>query len=80
MSVLDDVVADQIRTDLPDLTPGVLNKLTAQAKIQVRQRQTGIPQFEVVDPQPLTLLPEPDPGDLHRAWAGGARVFLLTPR
>jgi deazaflavin-dependent oxidoreductase (nitroreductase family) len=23
---------------------------------------------------------EPDPGDLHRAWADGARVFLLTPR
>jgi deazaflavin-dependent oxidoreductase (nitroreductase family) len=22
----------------------------------------------------------PDPGDLHRAWADGARVFLLTPR
>jgi deazaflavin-dependent oxidoreductase (nitroreductase family) len=23
---------------------------------------------------------EPNPGDLHRAWAEGARVFLLTPR
>jgi deazaflavin-dependent oxidoreductase (nitroreductase family) len=23
---------------------------------------------------------EPVPGDLHRAWADGARVFLLTPR
>ena len=55
---------------VPDLTPGVLGKLTAQAKIQVRQRQTGIPQFEVVDPQPLTLLPEPDPGDLFFDFEG----------
>ena len=53
-----------------DLAPGVLNKLTAQAKIQVRQRETGVPQFELVDPQPLTLLPEPDPGDLFFDFEG----------
>ncbi|MBO0838633.1 MAG: hypothetical protein J2P28_24395, partial [Actinobacteria bacterium] len=23
---------------------------------------------------------EPDPGDLHAAWAAGARAFRLTPR
>lgn len=50
------------RGPVPDLAAGVLNKLTIQAKLQVRQRETGIPQVEVIDPQPLALLPEPDPG------------------
>ncbi|MEE3067499.1 MAG: TM0106 family RecB-like putative nuclease [Actinomycetota bacterium] len=55
---------------VPDLAPGAVAKLTAQATIQVRQRDTGIAQFEVVDPQPLTLLPEPDPGDLFFDFEG----------
>jgi predicted RecB family nuclease len=55
---------------VPELTPCALGKLTAQAKLQVRQRDTGIPQFEIVDPQPLTLLPEPDPGDLFFDFEG----------
>jgi predicted RecB family nuclease len=55
---------------VPDLAPSTLGKLTAQAKLQVRQRDTGIPQFEIVDPQPLTLLPEPDPGDLFFDFEG----------
>jgi uncharacterized protein len=53
-----------------DLTSGALGKLTAQAKLQVYQRDTGIPQFEIVDPQSLTLLPEPDPGDLFFDFEG----------
>jgi predicted RecB family nuclease len=55
---------------VPDLAPSALGKLTAQAKLQVRQRDTGIPQFEIADPQPLTLLPEPDPGDLFFDFEG----------
>jgi predicted RecB family nuclease len=55
---------------VPDLASGALGKLTAQATLQVRQRDTGIPQFEIVDPQPLTLLPEPDPGDLFFDFEG----------
>ncbi len=55
---------------VPDLTPNALGKLTKQAKLQVLQRDTGIPQFEVTDPQPLTLLPEPDPGDLFFDFEG----------
>ncbi|MGZ4511399.1 MAG: TM0106 family RecB-like putative nuclease [Mycobacterium sp.] len=55
---------------VPDLAPNVLAKLTAQARMQVRQRDTGVPQFEVVDPQPLALLPEPDPGDLFFDFEG----------
>jgi predicted RecB family nuclease len=55
---------------VPDLASAALAKLTAQAKLQVRQRDTGTPQFEIVDPQPLTLLPEPDPGDLFFDFEG----------
>lgn len=55
---------------VPGLAPSALGKLTDQAKIQVRQRDTGIAQFEVVNPQPLTLLPEPDPGDLFFDFEG----------
>lgn len=58
------------RDPVPDLAVGVLNKLTIQAKLQVRQRETGIPQVEVIDPQPLALLPEPDPGDLFFDFEG----------
>ena len=55
---------------VPGLASGALGKLTAQAKLQVRQRDTGIAQFEIIDPQPLTLLPEPDPGDLFFDFEG----------
>lgn len=58
------------RGPVPDLTPGALGKLTAQAKLQVLQRDTGIPRFEIADPQPLALLPEPDPGDLFFDFEG----------
>ena len=46
---------------VPELAPSALGKLTAQAKLQVRQRDTGIPQFEVVDPQPLRCCPSRTP-------------------
>ncbi|MGD1170559.1 TM0106 family RecB-like putative nuclease [Mycobacterium seoulense] len=55
---------------VPDISPGAVGKLTAQARLQVRQRESGTPLFEIVDPQPLTLLPEPDPGDLFFDFEG----------
>ncbi len=55
---------------VPGLAPSALGKLAAQAKLQVRQRDTGVPQFQIVNPQPLTLLPEPDPGDLFFDFEG----------
>ncbi len=55
---------------VPELASNAVGKLTAQAKLQVRQRDTGTPQFEIADPQPLTLLPEPDPGDLFFDFEG----------
>ena len=47
-----------------------LAKLVAQADLQVRQRDAGTPQFEVADPQPLALLPDPDEGDLFFDFEG----------
>ncbi len=52
------------------LSPSSLSTLSAQAKIQLLQRNTGTPQFEMVNPQPLALLPEPDPGDLFFDFEG----------
>ncbi len=53
-----------------ELPVRTLDKLVAQAKLQVRQRDTGTPQFEVADPQPLALLPNPDDGDLFFDFEG----------
>src|SRR5271170_4938962 len=53
-----------------DLPARSVDKLVAQAKLQVRQRDTGTPQFEVADPQPLALLPDPDDGDLFFDFEG----------
>lgn len=55
---------------VPELPQGVVTTLATQAKLQVRQRDTGVPQVEVIDAQPLALLPEPDPGDLFFDFEG----------
>ncbi|WP_113963799.1 TM0106 family RecB-like putative nuclease [Mycobacterium shimoidei] len=55
---------------IPDLAPRVLAKLTAQAKLQVTERRTGTPQFEIADAQPLAVLPNPDDGDLFFDFEG----------
>jgi len=55
---------------VPELAPGVVGRLAAQAALQVRQRVTGVPQVEIVDPRPLALLPDPDPGDLFFDFEG----------
>jgi predicted RecB family nuclease len=62
-------LADHTRP-VADLSARTLDKLVAQAKLQVRQRDTGTPQFEVADPQPLALLPNPDDGDLFFDFEG----------
>lgn len=55
---------------VPDLAARTLDTLTAQAKLQVRQRDTGIPQYEIADAKQLALLPEPDDGDLFFDFEG----------
>lgn len=64
------------RAPVPGLAPAAVGKLEAQAALQARQRSTGVPQYEIVDPQPLTLLPEPDAGDLFFDFEGDP---LWTP-
>ena len=61
---------------VPDLASSAVGKFTAQAKLQVLPRDTGVPKFEIADPQPLALLPDPDPGDLFFDFEGDP---LWTP-
>jgi predicted RecB family nuclease len=53
-----------------DMSARSLDNLVAQASLQIRERSTGTPQFEVADPQPLALLPNPDEGDLFFDFEG----------
>ncbi len=54
--------------EIPGVAPGSLAKVRAQAGLQVRQRQTGEPCFDVLEPPApasgLAALPPPSPGDL----------------
>jgi predicted RecB family nuclease len=53
-----------------DLPNRMVGSLTAQARLQVAPREDGKPPYEVADPQPLTLLPDPDRGDLFFDFEG----------
>ena len=56
---------------VPNLGANTLGKLTAQAKLQVLPtRDRHAASIEIADPQPLALLPEPDPGDLFFDFEG----------
>ncbi|HEV7419527.1 MAG TPA: TM0106 family RecB-like putative nuclease [Mycobacterium sp.] len=44
--------------------------LVAQAALQVAPRVDGKPPYQVVDPQPLMVLPDPDKGDLFFDFEG----------
>jgi predicted RecB family nuclease len=55
---------------VPALLPRTVAALTAQARLQIEPRTDGKPPFEVADPQPLTLLPHPDKGDLFFDFEG----------
>ncbi|HME50315.1 TM0106 family RecB-like putative nuclease [Mycobacterium sp.] len=52
------------------LAEHTLATLTAQARLQVAERESGEPRFEVFDPEPLGALPQPDPGDLFFDFEG----------
>jgi uncharacterized protein len=62
-------LADHARP-VPQLSARTVNTLTAQARLQMLERTTGAPQFEIADPQPLALLPDPDDGDLFFDFEG----------
>ncbi|KMV22308.1 nuclease [Mycobacterium heckeshornense] len=55
---------------VPHLAVRTLQNLTAQAKLQIAERRSGTPQFEIADPQPLAVLPDPDDGDLFFDFEG----------
>ncbi|MEW2483762.1 TM0106 family RecB-like putative nuclease [Mycobacterium sp. NPDC049093] len=55
---------------VPGLAQRVVTALTGQARLQVAPRVDAKPPYEVVDPQPLMLLPDPDKGDLFFDYEG----------
>lgn len=55
---------------VPELSPRTVASLTAQARLQIAPRVDGKPPYEVADPQPLMVLPEPDKGDLFFDFEG----------
>ncbi len=57
-------------TPIAELSRRAQDNLTAQAKLQVLQRVTDVPRYEVADPQPLALLPDPSDGDLFFDFEG----------
>ncbi|OBK41963.1 nuclease [Mycobacterium sp. 1245111.1] len=65
-------VADLARHTGPvaNMSARSVANLAAQATLQIRERDTGTPQFEVADSQPLSLLPNPDAGDLFFDFEG----------
>ncbi len=54
----------------PNCRPAPSTTLTAQARLQVADRVDGKPPYEVVDAQPLMVLPDADKGDLFFDFEG----------
>lgn len=55
---------------VPGLAQRALTALRGQARLQVAPQPDGRPPYEVVDAQPLMLLPDPDKGDLFFDYEG----------
>jgi predicted RecB family nuclease len=55
---------------VPDLSSRTVKALTAQARLQVADRVDGKPPYEVVDAQPLMVLPDANKGDLFFDFEG----------
>jgi predicted RecB family nuclease len=53
-----------------ELKSGAVASLTAQARLQIAPRIDGRPPYQIADPQPLALLPDPDKGDLFFDFEG----------
>jgi predicted RecB family nuclease len=56
--------------DVAQLSTRTVTALTSQARLQVADRVAGKPPYEVIAPQPLMVLPEPDKGDLFFDFEG----------
>ena len=55
---------------VPEMSLRSIAALTAQARLQIAPRVDGRPPYEIADPQPLSLLPDPDKGDLFFDFEG----------
>ncbi|WP_036437535.1 TM0106 family RecB-like putative nuclease [Mycobacterium sp. URHB0044] len=55
---------------VPELSARTVNVLTAQARLQVAARVDGKPPYEVLDAQPLMVLPDANKGDLFFDFEG----------
>lgn len=55
---------------VPELSNRTVSALTAQARLQVADRVDGKPPYELVDAQPLMVLPDADKGDLFFDFEG----------
>lgn len=55
---------------VPELSSRAVTALTAQARLQVAPRVDGKPPYEVVDAQPLMVLPDANKGDLFFDFEG----------
>ncbi len=55
---------------VPELPKRTVAALTGQARLQVADRVDGRPPYQVVDPQPLMVLPDADKGDLFFDFEG----------
>lgn len=55
------------------LTSRVRDRVRGQARLQVSERETGVPSYELLPARPgegLALLPTPDPGDVYLDFEG----------
>ena len=55
---------------VPELAPRTVASLTAQARLQITPKVDGKPAYEVVDAQPLMVLPDANKGDLFFDFEG----------
>lgn len=55
---------------VPELSRRTVGALTAQARLQIADRTDGKPPYEIVDAQPLMVLPDADKGDLFFDFEG----------
>ncbi|MCF6387195.1 TM0106 family RecB-like putative nuclease [Mycobacterium sp. MBM] len=55
---------------VPELSKRTVAALSGQARLQIADRTDGKPPFEVVDAQPLMVLPDADKGDLFFDFEG----------
>ncbi|MDG4666247.1 TM0106 family RecB-like putative nuclease [Mycobacterium sp. 236(2023)] len=58
------------RGPVPELSTRSVTALTSQARLQIADRVDGKPPYELVDTQPLMVLPDADKGDLFFDFEG----------